>query len=52
MVDIVKEVGEGTVTNSNNIFPTREPTDSLLSGNADYLDEIDNSLMIEADVKN
>ena len=29
---------------------TREPTASLLSGNVDYIDEIDTSLLIEANV--
>ena len=31
-------------------FLTRESTDSLPSGNVEYLDEIGNLLMIEADV--
>ena len=32
-------------------FLTREHTDSLLSGNVEYSDEINNSLMIEGDLK-
>ena len=34
----------------NNNFLTREPTDSLLSGNVQYSDEINNLLMIEVDL--
>ena len=50
MFDTVNQVDEETVTKENNIFLTRELTASLLSGNVEYLDAIDTSLMIEADV--
>ena len=49
--EIVNEVDEDTVTKENNILLTREPTTSLLSGNVEYLDEVDTSLMIEADIE-
>ena len=50
MFDTVNQVDEETVPKENNIFLTRELTASLLSGNVEYLDAIDTSLMIEADV--
>ena len=40
MFEPVKEVDEETVTKENNILFTREPTTSLLSGNAEYSNEI------------
>ena len=45
-----KEVDEKTLTKENNIFLARKPIDSLLSVNVEYLDKIDTSLMIEADI--
>ena len=45
-----KEFYEETVTKQNNIMLTSYPTDLLLSGNVQYLDEIDTSLIIEAAV--
>ena len=38
------------MTKENNILLIREPTTSLLSGNVEYSDEINNSLIIEEDV--
>ena len=49
MFETVKEVEEEKVTKENNIYLTRDPTASLISCNVEYLDEIDASLMIEAD---
>ena len=49
MFETVKEVDGETVTKENNIWSTRDPTASLPSGNVEYLDEINNLLMIEAD---
>ena len=51
MFETVKEVDEDRVTKDNNISLTRGPTASLLSGNVEYSDEINTSLMIEANVK-
>ena len=42
MFEIVNEVDEETVTKENNILLRRDPTNSLLSGNVEYVDEIDN----------
>ena len=50
MFEAINEIDEDTVTKEKNIVFTREPTASLLSGNVEYLDEIDTSLMIDADV--
>ena len=50
MFENVKEVDEEKFSKEKNMFSTREPTASLLSGNVEYLDDIDISLMIEADV--
>ena len=50
MFDTVNEFDEETVTKENNLLLTREPPDSILSGNVEYLDEIETLLMIEADV--
>ena len=50
MFETVKEVYEETVTKENNILLTRKHNASFLSGNFEYLDEIDISLIIEADV--
>ena len=50
MFETVKEVDEETVTKENNSYLTRESNDTPLSGNIEYLDEIDTLLMIEADV--
>ena len=50
MFETLNEVDEETVTKEKNVLLTREPTESLLSVNIDYLDEIDTSLMIEAHV--
>ena len=47
MFETVKEVDEEKVNKDNNIFLTREPTASLLSGNVEYSDEIKHSIMIE-----
>ena len=47
MFETVKEVDEEKVTNEKNISLTREPTASLPSGNVEYSDEINTSLMIE-----
>ena len=51
MFETIKEVDENIVFKENNIFLTREPTDSLLSGDVEYLDEIYSLLMIEVDLK-
>ena len=52
MFETVKEVDEQTVRKENNISLTMQPTDSLLSGNVEYLYEIDTLLIIEADETN
>ena len=51
MCETAKLDNEETVPKENNIFLARDPTATLLSGNAEYLDEINTSLMIEVDVK-
>ena len=48
--ETVREVDYETVTKDNNISLKKEPTSSLLSGNVDYSDESNNSLMIAWDV--
>ena len=50
MFENVKEFYEETVTKENIISLTREPTASLLSGNVEYPDEINNYLMIKVDL--
>ena len=50
MFETVKKLNEEKVTKENNILLKREPTTSLLSGNIKYLDQINTSLIIEADV--
>ena len=50
MFETIKEVDEEKDTKEKNIFLTRESTASLLSGNIEYSDEINNSLTIEGDV--
>ena len=50
MFETVKEVDYNIVTKENNLFLTREPTASLLSGNVEYSYEINHSLIIEGDV--
>ena len=51
MFETVKEVDDETVTKQNKISLTRETTASLLSGNVEYLYQINTLLMIEADVE-
>ena len=48
MLENVKEVDDETATKENNMLVTREPTDSLISGNVENLSEINIFLMIEA----
>ena len=50
MFERVKEVDDKKFTKEKNILFTIEPTSSLPSGNVEYSDEINNQLMIEADV--
>ena len=49
MFETVKEVDEETVTKENNSYLTRESNDTPLSGNIEYLDEINASFIIKAD---
>ena len=51
MFETVKEVYEDTVTKERNILFTRETTATLLSGNVEYSNEMNHSLMIEVDVR-
>ena len=50
MFEILNKFDKETVTKENNISLTRDSTSAPPLGNVDYLDEIDTSLMIEADV--
>ena len=50
LFETVKKLNEEKVTKENNILLKREPTTSLLSGNIKYLDQINTSLIVEADV--
>ena len=49
-METVNEFDEETVTKENINLLTSEPAASPLSGNVEYWDEIDTSLMVEADV--
>ena len=50
MFETVKYVDEETFTKEKNILLTRKPIASLLSGNIEYSDEVNTSLMIESAV--
>ena len=50
MFETEKEVDDDTVTKKSNISLKIEPTASLLSGNIEYSDRMNHSLMIEVDV--
>ena len=51
MFESVKEVDEEKVTKEKNILLSREPTTSLLSGNVEYSNEMNHSLMVEVGVR-
>ena len=50
MFETVNELDDETFTKEKNILLIWEPNYSLLSGNVEYLVEIDTPLLIEADV--
>ena len=51
MFENAKEVDEETIIKEDNISLTRETNTSLLSGNIEYSDEMNYSLMIEGGVR-
>ena len=51
MFENAKEVDEETIIKEDNISLTRETNTSLLSGNVEYSDEMNYSLIIEGGVR-